>query len=72
VSHYLTLAEILNERAETSDQLDPDDSRREVLDGAHELVKRISHWAENRELMELGREGRKTYEQLGRALAALA
>jgi hypothetical protein len=71
VSHYLTLAEVLDERAETSEQLDPDETRAEIFDGVHELVKRISTWANGRGLINLGREAGKTYEQLGRAIDVL-
>lgn len=71
VSHYLTIAEILDEHAATSDQLDPGEAQAEVFDGVHELLNRISNWAHERGLEELGREGRKTYEQLGRAIATL-
>lgn len=72
VSHYLTIAEVLDEHAETSDELDPDEARREVFDGVYELLSRISRWANDQGLTELGREARKTYEQLGRAIAILA
>ena len=71
VSHYLTLAEILDEHAETSDQLDPDEARAEVFDGVIELLDRISRWATDRRLSNVEREAKRTHEQLGRAVARL-
>ena len=72
VSHYLTMAERLDENAETSDELDPDIERDEILVAVVELLDRIANWAEARNLNRLAEEAKLTHGEFGRAASILA
>lgn len=72
VSHYLTMAERLDENAQTSDELDPDQEAEEVLLAIVELLDRITGWAEFRGLRELANYGRLTHDEFNRAAVILA
>lgn len=72
VSHYLTIAEVLDESSDTSDELDPDAVHEEVLEAVHELLDRLGSWAEARGRTRLHEEATLAYGEFGRAIAALA
>jgi len=72
VSHYLTIAEVLDESSDTSDELDPDDVHEEVLEAVHELLDRLRLWAEARDRASLHQEATLAYGEFGQTIAALA
>jgi hypothetical protein len=71
VSHYLTIAEVLDESSDTSDELDPDAVHEEVLEAVHELLDRLRLWAEARDRKRLHQEAAVAYGEFGRTIAAL-
>ena len=70
-SHFLTIAEVLEEGVETSAELDEEDQEHEVLYGVEELLNRIAEWAEATDLNTLGEEARKTHERFRRSIHRL-
>ncbi len=71
VSHYLTMAERLDQNAETSDVLDADQERDEVFAAIGELLDRIHRWAEAEGLPALSQGAQLTHDEFNQAATAL-
>jgi hypothetical protein len=71
VSHYLNIAEALDQTVDTSAELDEDEQQEEVLRAVEELLLRISDWADSVALDRLGKEARTTHDRFGRAINRL-
>ncbi len=70
VSHYLNMADVLADKA-TSDTLDPDEEREEVLRAVSELLKRIEAWARHLSLPDLAVEALATHDEFEEAVTLL-